>query len=183
MLRKFISNYFRKRLVDYFLKQQRNARIQTLGNSRSIGILWNPVDEGSIETYELARKTLKEKGLAVTGLGYTDKKTEQNLSLIAHSGFSNYSNTGFSGRPQTGPGVQFVMEQFDILIDLSIKKVLALEYILVHSEAAFKVGWESEGTNYYDLNIDVSSQPNCRFLMEQAFFYLEKINGSQEKII
>lgn len=183
MLRKFVSNYFRKRLVNYFLKQQRNAKIQTLSNSRSIGILWNPVDEGSIETYELARKTLKDKGIAVTGLSYADRKTEQNLSLVAHSGFSNNSNVGLSGKPVSGPGEQFVRENFDILIDLSIKKVLALEYILVHSEAKFKVGWESTGTNYYDLNIDVSKQPTCRYLMEQIIFYLEKINGNQGSII
>jgi hypothetical protein len=183
MLRKFVSNYFRKRLINYFLKQQRNAKIQTLSDSRSIGILWNPVDEGSIETYELVRKTLKDKGIAVTGLGYADRKTEQNLSLVAHSGFSNNSNVGLSGKPVSGPGEQFVNENFDILIDLSVKKVLALEYILVHSEAKFKVGWESTGTNYYDLNIDVSKQPTCRYLMEQIIFYLEKINGNQGSII
>jgi len=161
-------------LVKYFLRQQRNAKIQTISNSRNIGILWNPVDEGSIETYELVRKILKDKGVAVTGLGFTDRKTEQNLSLVAHSGFSNNSNISLSGKPASGPGVQFVIEHFDILIDLSIKKVLALEYILVHSDANFKVGWESSGTNYYDLNIDVSKNPTCRYLMEQIIFYLEK---------
>jgi len=171
-------------LVGYFLKQQRNAKIQTLSNSRSIGILWNPVDEGSIETYELLRKTLRGKGIAVTALGYTgNKNAEQNLSLIAHSGFSNRTNVGFSGKPVTGPGVQFITEPFDILIDLSIKKVLALEYLLVHSDARFKIGWESSGVNYYDLNIDVSKQPTCRYLMEQIIYYLEKINGNQGKII
>ena len=113
MLRKFVSNYFRKRLVNYFLKQQRNAKIQTLSNSRSVGVLWNPVDEGSIETYELARKALKDKGIAVTGLGYADRKTEQNLSLVAHSGFSNNSNVSLSGKPFSGPGEQFVKENFD----------------------------------------------------------------------
>ena len=162
-------------MVKYFLEQQRTAEIQNLSNSRSIGILWNPVDEGSIETYELVRKALKEKGIAVTGLGYTDRKTEQNLSLIAHSGFSNNTNVSITGKAVTGPGVHFITEQFDILIDLSLKKVLALEYILVHSDAKFKVGWESTGINYYDLNIDVSKNPTCRYLMEQIIFYLEKL--------
>ncbi len=184
MLRKFVSNYFRKRLVGYFLKQQRSAKIQTLSNSRSIGILWNPVDEESIETYELVRKTLKGRGISVTGIGHLDsRKAEENLSMIAHSGFSNNTNVRFNGKPVTGPGVQFVLESFDILIDLSIKKVLALEYILVHSGAKFKVGWQSSGINYYDLNIDVSKQPTCKYLMEQIIFYLEKFNGNQGKII
>ena len=146
--------------------------IVSLSNSRNVGILWNPVDEGSTETYELLRKTLKERGIATMAVGHINtRKAEQQLSMISHSGFSNNSNVSFSGKPLTGPGIQFMQEPFDILIDLSIKKVLALEYLLVHSEAKFKVGWESNGINYYDLNIDVSKQPDCRYLMEQIIFF------------
>ena len=181
MFRKFVSNYFKKRLFEYFLKQQRNGKIQTISNSKSVGILWNPVDEGSTETYEQLRKILKGKGIAAIGMAHIEsKREEQTLSMVARSGFSNNSNVSFSGKPQTGPGTQFVQEHFDVLIDLSIKKVLALQYLLVHSDAKFKVGWEASEKNYYDLNIDVSNQPECRYLMEQIIYYLEKINGKQE---
>jgi hypothetical protein len=180
MCRKIVSNYFKKRLFVYYQKQRRSSRIQTFNNSKSAGILWNPVDEGSIETYELLRKILKDKGIKAIGIGHIDSKREKDtFATIAHSGFSNNVNISFSGRPKKGDGLQFLQEQFDILIDLSIQKVLALQYILVHSIAAFKVGWESSEYNYYDLNIDVKGNPQCRYLMEQIVYYLENINAKQ----
>jgi hypothetical protein len=178
MFRKFISNYFKKRLFDFYQRQLRNPKIQTFNNSKSVGILWNPVDETSIETYELLRKGLKDKGIKVIGIAHLKSKREKEvIATIANSDFSNRVNVSWSGRPKNGCGVQFMHEQFDILIDLSIIKILALQYILVHSVAAFKVGWESSEYNYYDLSIDVSERPQCRYLMEQIVYYLENING------
>lgn len=177
MCRKIVSNYFKKRLFDYYQKQLRNAKIQTFNNSKSIGILWNPVDEAGIETYELLRKILKDKGIKAVGIAHIGSKHEkETIATVAHSGFSSNGNVSWSGRPKSGDGVQFLQEQFDILIDLSIQKVLALQYILVHSIATFKVGWKSSEQSYYDLNIDVSEKPQSRYLMEQIIYYLENIN-------
>ncbi len=180
MCRKIVSNFFKKRLSAYYQKQRRNARIQTFSDSKSVGILWNPVDEGSIEAYEILRKLLKDKGIKATGLGHIKSKDEkETFATVVHSGLSNNSNVSWSGRPKGGDGLQFLQGEFDILIDLSIQKVLALQYILVHSTAAFKVGWESSEYNYYDLNIDVKENPQCRYLMEQIVYYLENINVKQ----
>lgn len=177
MFKETIDNYFKKRLSDNYQTQRRNAKIQTFTNSKSIGILWNPVDEASIETYEFLRKTLKDKGIKAVGIAYIASRHEkETIATIAHSGFSNKYNVSWSGSPKSGDGVQFLQKRFDILIDLSIQKVLALQYILVHSIATFKVGWESSEHNYYDLNIDVSEKPQSRYLMEQIIYYLENIN-------
>lgn len=177
MFRKIVSKYFKKRLFGYYRKQRRNPKIQTLNNSKSIGILWNPLDEGSIETYELLRKILRDRGIKAKGIGHIDSKHEKDtFATVTHSGFSNNINVSWSGRPKKGDGLQFMQEQFDILIDLSIQKVLALQYLVVYTFAAFKVGWESTEYNYYDLNINVKENPNCRFLMEQIVYYLDNIN-------
>jgi hypothetical protein len=119
MFRKIVSNYFKKRLFGYYQKQRRNPNIQTLSNSKNVGILWNPVDEASIETYELLRKTLKDKGIRTVGLAHIDSICEkETFATIAHSGFSNNINVSWSGKPKNGDGEQFMQEQFDILIDL-----------------------------------------------------------------
>lgn len=180
MFRKILSKYFKKKLFGYYQKQRRSPGIQTFYNSRSAGILWNPADEESLESYEILRKTLKDRGIKATGIGYIHSKNEMNtFATVTHSDFSNNGNAGWSGRPKAGDGLQFMREQFDILIDLSIQKVLAIQYLLVHTVAAFKVGWESSEYNYYDMNIDVKENPNCRFLMEQIMYYLENINVKQ----
>jgi len=177
MFKKIVRYYANKRLFKSYQTRTRSTRIKTLNNSKSVGILWHPADEGSIETYELLRKTLQIKGIKSTGIAYIDSNREmETLTTITHSGFLHRRNVRWFGRPQTSNGVQFIQERFDVLIDLSIAKTIALQYILVHSHATFRVGWQGAEQNYYDLNIDVSEKPQCRYLMEQVVFYLESIN-------
>lgn len=177
MFKKIVSNFALKRLFKYYQAQKRSTKIKTLKNSKSVGILWNPADEGSIETYESLRKTLLAKGIKSTGIAYIDSDREmETLTTVTHSGFLHRRNVRWFGKPQTSDGTQFIQTPFDILIDLSISKAVALQYILVYSQAIFKVGWQGEGQNYYDLNIDVSVKPQCKYLMEQVVFYLESIN-------
>jgi len=120
---------------------------------------------------------LQSKGIKSSGIAYIDSDREmETLATITHSGFLHRKNVRWFGRPQTSAGLHFIDEPFDILIDLSISKTIALQYILIHSKATFTVGWQVIETNYYDLNIDVSENPRCRFLMEQIVFYLETIH-------
>jgi hypothetical protein len=177
MFKNIIRSCANRRLLKYYLNWKRSTSIKTLKNSKSVGILWNPSDEGSIETYELLRKTLQTRGIKPTGIAYIDSNREmETLATITHSGFLHKRNVRLFGRPKTSEGLQFIHEAFDILIDLTISKTVALHYILVHSQATFKVGWEGSGSNYYDLNIDVSKNPECRYMMEQIVYYLENIN-------
>jgi len=177
MFKKIVRYYANKRLFRSYQSLKRIARIKTFSNSKSVGILWNPVDEGSIETFEFLRKALQVKGIKSTGIAHIDSNREmETLNTISHSGFLHRQNVKWFGRPKTSAGLQFIEEPFDILIDLTIFKTIALQYILVHSKSTFKVGWENGEPNFYDLNIDVSERPQCRYLMEQIVYYLENIH-------
>jgi hypothetical protein len=181
MFKKIIRYYANRRLFRAFLTRIRSKKIKTFKNSKSIGILWNPADEGSVETYELFRKILQIKGIKPTGIAHIDSNREkETLTTVVNSGFLLKRNVRWFGRPKISLGMQFIQVPFDILIDLSISKTIALQYILVHSNATFKVGWEGTEQNYYDLNIDVSENPKCRYLMEQIIFYLENIHEKVE---
>lgn len=177
MFKKIIRYFANKQLLKFYQAQQRSTRIKTLNNSKSIGILWNPADEGSIETYEMLRKTLQIKGIKPTGIAYIGSNREkETLATITSSGFLHRRDVRWFGRPEIGDGLEFIDEPFDILIDLSISKAVALQYILVYSKATFMVGWQGTEPNYYDLNIDVSVKPECKYLMEQIVYYLENIH-------
>ncbi|MCE1197909.1 MAG: hypothetical protein LWW85_02975 [Marinilabiliales bacterium] len=152
-------------------------KIIKISEASSVGILWNPSDEESIETYEALRKILAGKGIKSFGMAFIASKREKDtLSTVSNSWLINYGNVSFFGKPLSGDGIHFMQQEFDLLIDLSILKCVPLQYILVHSNARFKVGWQSTDPNLYDLEIDVSAQPGCRYLMEQTIFYLEKLN-------
>ena len=181
MIRKIVSPYIRKRLIGYYKKQNRNAHLQNLSTAKNVGILWNPSDEASIETYELLRKVLKEKGIRTSGLAYIDSKREkETLATVYHSGFIRKKDVSWVGKPDNGEIDQFMALKYDIIIDLTIKKVVALQYILIHADSRLKVGWKANDYNFYDLDIDVSANPNCKYLMDQVIFYLEKIQDKSE---
>ena len=177
MFRKFFISYRKRRLFLAYRKQRRVVNIINLTNARSVGILWNPLDEESIETYESLRKILNEKGIKSFGIAYISSKREkETLATVTNSWLMNNSDVSFFGRPKNGDGIQFIQQEFDILIDLSISKCIALQYMLIHSSAKFKVGWKSGDPNFYNLEIDVTTNPQCRFLMEQIIHYLEELN-------
>ncbi len=177
MLRRLFNSWIKRRLFLAYRNQHRAVCIISMSNAKSVGILWNPSDEGGIETYESLRKILSEKGIKSFGIAYISSKREkETLSTVSNSWLINSCNVGFFGGPQSGDGIHFMQEEFDILIDLSIVKTIALQYILIHSAAKFKVGWSADDPNLYDLEIDVTANPRCRFLMEQIIYYLEKLN-------
>ena len=174
MIGKIVSPYIKKHLLGTYLKQNRTVKLQTFENSKSVGILWNPSDETSIETFEQLRKVLKDKGIKAIGIAFIDSKSEkETLTTIAHSGFIHKNEVSFWGKVNSAEALQFIDQPFDILIDLTIKKVFALQYVLVHSAAKFKVGWKAYGPNFYDLDVDVTSKPECRYLLEQIIHYLD----------
>ncbi len=181
MCRRLINSYIKKRLFQTYKRQTREVSIVNLKSAKSVGILWNPSDLESMETYELLRKNLNEKGIKSFGMAYiSTRRGKETLSTVTNSWIIDNRSVSFFGRPKSGDGIHFVQEVFDILIDLSMIKTVALQYMLIHSAAKFKVGWKADDPNLYDLEIDVNANPQCRFLMEQIIFYLEKLNEKEK---
>ncbi|MEI6274838.1 MAG: hypothetical protein WCP08_02560 [Prolixibacteraceae bacterium] len=177
MFIKWIHSYIKNRLFQAYRKQHREVNIVNLKSAKSVGILWNPSDDESIETYETLRKTLNEKGIKSFGMAFiSTRRGKETLTTVSNSWITDRSDVTFFGKPKSGDGIHFLQEEFDILIDLSLTKSIAMQYILIHSAAKFKVGWMADDPNLYDLEIDVKANPQCRFLMEQIVFYLEKLN-------
>ena len=180
MLRKLFNSYLKRRLLVAYKRQHRVAKIMNLSTAKSVGILWNPSDEESIETYETLRKLLNEKGIKSFGLGYiASKREKETLATVSNSWLLNSGEVSFFGKPRSGDGVQFFQQEFDILLDLSLVKSIAMQYILINSGSKFKVGWRAEDPNFNDLEIDVTANPRCRYLMEKIIHYLEKLNENK----
>ncbi len=176
MFRGLFKSYFKRQLFLSYKRQKRVVNIITLEEAKTIGILWNPMDADSLETYEFLRRSLNEKGIQTFGIGYVKSgKEKETFATISHSWLLSNADISFWGKPKSEDGIRFIQQEFDILIDLSLIKSIELQYILVHSAAKFKIGWQAGDHAFYDLDIDVTANPNCRFLMEQIIFYLVKL--------
>ena len=66
----------------------------------------------------------------------------------------------------------FLREDYDILIDLSLKKFYPLTYLAVASPAKFKVGRCRNDISVYDLSIDNSKKQNLAYLIDKIDHYL-----------
>ena len=180
MFRELFNSYIKRRLFLSGKKQKRIVHVLSISQAKTVGIIWNPSDNESIETYELLRKTLSDRGIKSFGIAYVNSKREkETLATVSNSWLISSDDVSFKGKPHSGVGINFIHEKFDFLIDLSITKNIVLQYILIYSVANLKTGWRGNDPNLYDLEIDVASNPNCRYLMEQILFYLEKLNENK----
>jgi len=90
-------------------------------------------------------------------------------------GFSR-KQTSWNEIPDSKLAESFIHQKFDILIDLTGQKYFPVNYLTALSEAAFKIGYAGRSTNYFDLNIEFSEQPETEQLAEQILYYLKRIN-------
>ena len=180
MCRRLINRYIKKRLFLDYKNQKRVINITTLEDSKSIGIIWSPSDPESIETYGILCKTLNERNIKSFGLAWIgSKKERETYADISNSWLIYKGDFNLLGVPKRGNSINFLNQKFDILIDLSIIKKTSLQYILIHTPAKFKIGWQAGDLNIYDLEIDVTANPSCRYLMDQTIHYLEKLNENK----
>ena len=77
----------------------------------------------------------------VSALGFVDQK-DKSFEHMSSLHFDFFSNTELNwyGKPQGMVIDNFLSEDYDILIDLSLKKFYPLTYLAVASPAKFKVG-------------------------------------------
>lgn len=177
MLKKMLKSLAWKKLRREYRAQQRTPKIQNLKNAKSVTILWDPKCVKSIEVYGKLRKNLADNGLKVTGLAYVENNQQNeiiektvNTSILAEK------EIGVWGQPKSAGILQIIKQPHDILIDLSLSKILGLQYALVHSVAAFKVGYSAEEENFYDFSIQSQKPVDVQFLCEQLKTYLQHFN-------
>ena len=84
-------------------------------------------------------------------------------------------------KPEGTEVINFIDQEFDILIDLTIEYSYPLNYICTLSRSRFKVGMKEEGeTKDYDMLIDISKKKTIEFIIIQVKHYIKLINEKNE---
>lgn len=176
MIKGILKTLAWKKLDNYFNASNRKARIHNLSSAKSVGVLWYLDDKKSAEIYEGFRKKLKKEGLNVFGMAFIGGSRDKEIfEKVTTSKVFNKSDVGVWGEPTSDFVVQFMRRNFDILVDLSIKDLISIKYIVAHSNAAFKIGWSWPDKNYNDFSIETTEIPEGGYLSEQLLYYLDKI--------
>ena len=178
-----LINNLRRRAGNHALasdltRQHRTKRNCSLTNASSIGLLYYLADEATYHIIEAFIQTLNENRKKVRLICYTEAK------LIPHyfipklaQDVLTVKDLNWFHKPTRSFVKEFISEEFDLLIDLSLNDYFPLHYIAAMSAASLKVGrFEEDQTDHYDLMIHASPDTNLNEFISQIDHYLNMLN-------
>ncbi len=174
-----IGRYFLARKIKSL---HRKVHACNLDRARHIGIIYNATEYISFEVIRDLVRQLSENAEKVSVLGYVDSK-----NLIDHylyrKGFDFYSRSDLNWyyKPISMAAVQFMNEQFDLLLDLSLDDHFPIRYITSLSPASFKAGRYSPDNESLDFMIDIEREKrSIKTLHEEIIHEAEPAGVKQE---
>ena len=157
------------------LEEQRVHQVFNLSGARRIAVLFDATEPKNIQMLKSFVNSIAA-GKQVSALGYVNKKDKsfEHMSILHFDFFSN-EELNWYGKPQGMVIDNFLKEDFDILIDLTLTKFYPLTYLAVASPSKFKVGRTRTDIDVFDLTIDNTKDQGLEALIEQITHYLNRI--------
>ncbi len=163
-------------------KNDRNPKVFTFDNAKTIGILYTVADKDTHQQVANYASFISKvhKDISINMLGYMDfTELEQCLVNTVPTKFFSPTDFSWSGKLQPGVALEFAKKKFDILIDMTTESALPTLYIEKLSNASYKVGRYIEDDMRYDLMIDTKNDNTISCLITQINVYLTKIKVKQ----
>lgn len=168
----------RKNLEQEHQKLSRVRKPLNLDNARYIALLYHIEDEACYKKIEEFVKILNERNIKVKVACYTE------LKIIPHYFIPKLLQDVLTSKDinwyhfPVKPFVKdFLLEEFDLLIDLSLKEFIPLLYLAANTNASLKIGrFDESHQHYYDLMINLPPDATLEYFIEQVMHYLNKIN-------
>lgn len=162
-----LMSKYRERVLQKQVKRvKRNTHLPNLDDMIKVGILWTETDK---EAYNYLCKYFKPTKAMLRSVCFTTDKEESNGSVITPK------DLNFFGYPKGGVFDTFINADLDLLMNVSVAPCFTLDVLTALSKATFKIGWDFGQKGYYDISIDVSKNPDSKYLAEQQTHYLEQL--------
>lgn len=177
-----IRNWFALRAIKKNVKgKKRQFRPLNINEMNKVGIVYlaNSEDQhNKVKNY--LDKLTKDIGVrSVIALGVVDDK-ELPGYLVAKRNFTHIcaKDLDWKRTPRGAEVVNFITEEFDVLIDLSLEDDLVVQHIVATSRSSFKVGRKG-GLNdeLHDMLIDVAGNKSISQYINHIDRYLHMINA------
>tara|TARA_B100000886_G_C20364396_1_gene466658 strand:- start:53 stop:598 length:546 start_codon:yes stop_codon:yes gene_type:complete len=158
------------------IEMRRKHQAFNIDSAKRITILFDGTEPEDIKLVKAFVGNLSNGKEMVSALGFVDQK-DKSFEHMSSLHFDFFSNTELNwyGKPQGMVIDNFLSEDYDILIDLSLKKFYPLTYLAVASPAKFKVGRFRNDVSVFDLSIDNSKKQNLAYLIDKIDHYLNLI--------
>ncbi|TSA28112.1 MAG: hypothetical protein D4R67_04550 [Bacteroidetes bacterium] len=170
-LRTRIGNVILKRDAATFI---RNRSMMNLTSAKSIGILYPLFAIPDYRQVESFVSELQHQHKEVKALGYVQYKEMGNrfLPKLSYDFFSQQQLNWYC-KPVNNKVRDFIAQEYDLLIDLTIEENLPLKFVAGLSRARCKVGrFSEENEPYYDLMIKIDPVERLSGFISQVKHYL-----------
>ena len=163
---------------------ERTPVAKNLTQAVKVGIIYLVADEKAHEQVRNYVKKIKEEiGITkIMALGYFDQK-EPPYYLHAKLNFDAIclKDLNWYRIPQGNTVQNFMAEEYEIIIDLTMEDRLPTQYIMAKSRARFKVGrWSESNKRILDMMIDMAGSRSLPQFIQQVHHYLMMVNAKPE---
>lgn len=179
VIEKIKKYYQRKAIGKVVQRSNRPVKGISFNSAKYIGILYPIEEEKSYVVLSAYVDKLMAAGKTLRIVGYHDNKYVPFFCIpkLKYDFFCQ-KEQNWVGIPNAPFVEEFVNEPFDMLVDLSLKPMFPLTYILAKSAARFKVGSRcAEKEPYLDMMIELNESHTVNDLMSFINDYTNKLNG------
>ena len=158
-------------------KISRQVNVHNFDTAATAVVLFDSRDQGAFEAVKNFCHFLAEKKISFQSIGYApQKELPQEMLFSKGFAFIQKGNMNWYRKP-SGEAVESLLgKSVDLLFDFSDGKALELRFLVLQSDAAFKVGCFEAEAQDYDLMIDLGEKREMVFLAEQFRRYIEMMN-------
>jgi hypothetical protein len=187
MFEKTSRYFFKKRVSKHLREELRERRFVNIHKARTVMLVFESDFMERNPEIRMIIRDLQDSGARVRAWGYVDKKEVSTANLpdfkILYRKSANKLRFPF-------PVFMRELEEteFDLLIDLTTKEILPLQYLVLHANAGCKAGVKKGEVNLYDFVVDLDNnrldddgnpiEPDVLFVYNQINFYLKNIQSS-----
>lgn len=178
------NKIFLQRAKIYLNTTPRKHKFVSYSKAKTILILFESDLTEKNEMVHTIIKSLKSDGKKVVAWGFVHKKLVE-TAIMPDFRILNQKQTDFYGKPSITYINELLNQEFDLLIDLTVKQNIPLQYLLMYAHANCKTGGKKNELQMYDFMIDLDSLMqhhestdatiNEQFLYNQIIFYLKSI--------
>lgn len=178
-LRNLAGNYYlRKDLT----RITRNRKLSNLADAKRIGIVYqlNEVQDYDIVAELVAKLQQDHKEIKALGFVASKNLVSRFLPKLSFDFFSA-SGVNWFYKPVDTRVKDFINNEYDLLIDLSLSDSLPLKFIAGLSAAHCRVGrFDEKNKDCFDLMITMGERKDLKDYIEQIMHYLTIINSNNE---
>ena len=185
---KYINNIlFRQRAQKYLSATPRTHKFVSYNKAKTVLLLFESDHAEKNPMIRSIINSLQMDGKKVVAWGFVHKKVVE-TAILPDFRILNQKQTDFFDKPVISYINEMLNLEFDLLIDLTLKPIIPLEYFAMYANAYCKAGLKKNNLPMYDFLLDLEglsqhqespvspeSTIDDMYLFNQIIFYLKSI--------